>query len=174
MERFDVVDKNGKVIGETTRDKAHQDPSLIHPVVHSWIFNSKGQVLAQQRSMQKKIHPGLWDLSVGGHIEKGDSHQDTLARELQEELGITDFSADLLEEYIYEKENETEYVYLYLVTLDDENQQFTLQTEEVERVEWFDLSDLYTRTIDGLIKAAPSIKLSLPKVLQHFVASSFT
>jgi isopentenyldiphosphate isomerase len=70
-EIFDVVDENDSVIGQTTRGEAHQNPKLIHRVVHIWIINEKGEILIQQRSMTKDGAPGMWDISCGGHVEKG-------------------------------------------------------------------------------------------------------
>ncbi|KXK26909.1 MAG: Isopentenyl-diphosphate Delta-isomerase [candidate division WS6 bacterium OLB20] len=172
MEVFDLVDSEGNIIGETTRDEAHSDPSLIHPVVHSWIFNRKGQVLLQQRSLQKKIHPGMWDMSVGGHLSKGDTAKDGLRRELAEELNITDYSAELIRTYVRGKEYETEFIYLYHVSLVDDNQQFTMQTEEVEQVRWFDLAEVYVALRDSTMELTPSIAEQLPQVMQYLIAKA--
>jgi len=47
-----------------------------------------GTVLLGKRSPTRQLCPGVWDL-VGGHVELGETPEDTLVRELQEELGIT-------------------------------------------------------------------------------------
>ncbi len=72
-EILDIVDKNGKILGQAPRSKFHNDNSLIHSVIHCWVFNSKGQILWQQRSKKKKMAPGKWDVSCGGHILSGDT-----------------------------------------------------------------------------------------------------
>ena len=62
-------------------------------VVHVCVFNTKGEMLIQQRQPFKTTWPGLWDLSIGGHIEAGETSEDSAERELFEELGIKrDFS----------------------------------------------------------------------------------
>lgn len=137
-ELLDVVNKNGKVIGQATRDEVHSNPDLIHKVVHCWIFNSKGEVLWQQRSFQKTESPGKWDMSCGGHVLSGENPKETLQRELKEELGIINQNPKLVKKYIQGDQNQTELIYLYYLTLDQPIEKFTLQTEEVNRVEWID------------------------------------
>ena len=44
-----------------------------HMVVHVCIFNSRRQLLVQQRQPFKKGWPNLWDVSVGGSAVAGDS-----------------------------------------------------------------------------------------------------
>ena len=44
-------------------------------------------ILLGKRSAQRDFYPGVWDV-FGGHIEVGESFEQTLRRELQEELGI--------------------------------------------------------------------------------------
>ena len=57
-EMLDVVDEKGKVVGQQKRAVCHANPNFIHPVVHCWIFNNKGQVLWQQRSYNVDGAPG--------------------------------------------------------------------------------------------------------------------
>lgn len=88
LEILDSVDKSGRILGQATGDEFHRNPKLIHRVVHCWIFNKKGQLLWQQRSLTKKLSPGKWDMSCGGHIPHNEQPKDTLKQELHEELGI--------------------------------------------------------------------------------------
>lgn len=45
-------------------------------------------VLLAKRSAGRKAHPGRWSFP-GGHVEQGETLSDALARELQEEVGLT-------------------------------------------------------------------------------------
>ena len=47
-----------------------------------------GRVLLGHRSKDRPTYPGVWDL-FGGHVEAGETLEETLARELDEELAIT-------------------------------------------------------------------------------------
>lgn len=47
---------------------------LRHKAVALFIINNKGQVLLQKRSVKKKMWPGMWDLSTGGHVKSGEDN----------------------------------------------------------------------------------------------------
>lgn len=170
-EEFDVVDEDGKVVGSTTRDKAHKDPSLIHPVVHCWLFNSQGQVLLQKRSQNKKLGAGLWDISVGGHMNKGEKPLEGLLRELEEELGLDGIDAVVAEKYIAQDESQTEYVYVFSGFLPDDAE-LAFNPDEIEMVAWFDLADLFTESANNNLKITNWIFEELPRVLQFHLTNS--
>lgn len=55
--------------------------------IWGFIFNRKGELLLHQRSMQTKDGRGLWDKSIGGHVDLLDSSTSiTAERELVEEM----------------------------------------------------------------------------------------
>ena len=60
---------------------------MTHEVVAALIVQS-GRILLGLRSPDRSLYPNVWDL-FGGHLEPGEAHQQTLLRELKEELGIT-------------------------------------------------------------------------------------
>lgn len=86
-EIFDVVDIHDQVTGQLTRAEVHSQ-RLLHRAVHVFAFNKRGQLLLQQRSMLKDMHPGVWDSSVSGHLDAGESYEAAAIRELEEEMGI--------------------------------------------------------------------------------------
>ncbi len=47
-----------------------------------------GRILLGKRSPRRKLNPNAWDM-IGGHQEKGEALDDTLRRELEEEIGVT-------------------------------------------------------------------------------------
>ncbi|RFE02204.1 Nudix hydrolase [Streptococcus parauberis] len=59
----------------------------LHLVVHLCIFNTKGEMLIQQRQKDKEDFPNMWDISVGGSALAGETPQQAIMREAQEELG---------------------------------------------------------------------------------------
>ena len=88
MELFDVYDKERKIIYTGREKGAALADGEYKLVVHVCIFNSKGEMLIQQRKADKKLWPKCWDVSVGGHVISGENSAQAAERETFEELGI--------------------------------------------------------------------------------------
>lgn len=86
-ELLDVVDENDVVIAVKKRGEIHAE-GLMHRAVHILLFNSKGELFLQKRSMSKDEQPGKWDSSAAGHVDSGEEYLDCARREIAEELGI--------------------------------------------------------------------------------------
>jgi isopentenyldiphosphate isomerase len=51
-------------------------------------LNESNDLLCNLRSSLKDVFPLLWDVSIGGHLEPGESYAACARRELAEELGV--------------------------------------------------------------------------------------
>ncbi|MGC9109961.1 MAG: NUDIX hydrolase [Caldimicrobium sp.] len=86
-EILEFVDENCKPLGILPRGEIHLK-GVYHKTVHIFLFNSKGEIFLQKRSLDREEFPGLWSSSASGHIGPGEPLIYGAQRELKEELGI--------------------------------------------------------------------------------------
>jgi 8-oxo-dGTP diphosphatase len=108
---------------------------MSHEVVAALIIESQ-KILLGQRSPTREYYPNVWDM-FGGHVEPGEEPEQTLVRELQEELGITPTQWTFLETFREPSGELT--LHLYLVTAWRETP-FNRQPDEHSAIRWFSLA----------------------------------
>ena len=148
-EPVDIFNERGDKTGQVlTKSEAH-DKGLWHPIVHLWIYNSKGEVLMQKRAPQKKVWPNLWDVAVGGHLAAGEAPEDAAIKEAGEELGIKVERQQLqfIDQSKYEHEMEGNwmnriFIWSYLTKMDIDISKLTLEKEEVSEAKWIEVEEL--------------------------------
>ena len=109
-------------------------------VVAALIIRSE-RILLGHRSADRAFYPGVWDV-FGGHVEPGERYEQTLVRELQEELDITPTQWKYLESISLSPFNEGSdplTIHLYLVT-DWTGTPTNRQLEEHSTIGWFSLA----------------------------------
>lgn len=143
-EIFDVVDEHDAVIGRETRSRVHQ-LGLKHRAVHVLVFNARGDLFLQKRSMLKDNWPGVWDSSSSGHVDAGEDYDPCAVRELREELGWTiDSAPDRLFKIAACDDTGQEHVWVYRLQAEGP---FVLHPEEIDTGDWFH-PDVVTAWID--------------------------
>ncbi len=88
MELVQIVDEQNRESGTAPRDVMRKQ-RLLHRCTYIFVFNAKGEIFVQQRTLSKDIYPGFLDLAAGGVIVAGESYDVGAQRELAEELGIS-------------------------------------------------------------------------------------
>lgn len=83
-ELLNVYDEAGAVVGTMGRGDA-KAKGFAAGAVQLLLVNPEGRVLLQRRRDDKE-NGGLWDKSVGGHVQAGETFDDALIREANEEL----------------------------------------------------------------------------------------
>jgi isopentenyl-diphosphate Delta-isomerase len=133
-EIFDIVNDRDEVIGQLARKEVHRQ-GLKHRAVHVLIFNSRGEVFLQKRSMKKDNFPGAWDSSAAGHVDSGEGYDACVLRETREELGV---ELPCVPERVLRidacEETGQEFVWVYRC---EHEGPFQLHPEEIETGAWF-------------------------------------
>lgn len=88
MEEVILVDESDTPLGTMEKMEVHRR-ALLHRAFSVFIFNSKGEMLLQQRSPQKYHSPGLWTNTCCSHPRPGEETKDAALRRLMEELGFS-------------------------------------------------------------------------------------
>lgn len=83
-ELVNVYDATGLVVGLMEREEAKAN-GFAAGAVQLLLLNYEGRVLLQRRRSDKE-NGGLWDKSAGGHVQAGETFDDALVREANEEL----------------------------------------------------------------------------------------
>lgn len=81
-ESIDIVDEDNNIIGESDVATAHAQ-GLRHRIAGVFVFDTDGDLYLQTGNKY-----GKYDLSVGGHVRKGESYEDAAKREMLEEIGL--------------------------------------------------------------------------------------
>ena len=145
-EIFDIVNDRDEVIGQLPRRMVHRD-GRKHRAVHVLVFDSRGRIFLQKRSMTKDTFPGAWDSSASGHLGSGEDYAACAVRELREELG---WSAPVPPRPLFKlaacAETGQEFVWAFQC---ESEGPFALHPEEIERGAWFtpgEVNDWLART----------------------------
>jgi isopentenyl-diphosphate Delta-isomerase len=133
-EIFDIVNERDEVIGRKPRREVHAR-GLLHRAVHVLVFNTRGEIFLQKRSLQKDRQPGVWDSSCSGHVDSDEDYDQTAVRELREEIGL---SLSATPEKLFKidacAETDAEFVWVYRC---ENNGPFQLHPDEIETGDWF-------------------------------------
>ncbi|SPD76004.1 Mutator MutT protein [uncultured Desulfobacterium sp.] len=143
---LDVVDESDMVIGSATRRECNSNPNLIHRAAYALIFSSDGRLFLHKRSNTKDTCPSLWSISVAGHVDQGETYEQTIRREIIEEIGI-DLKVEYLEKYLLRHINESEFSAVFRAYSDGP---FKLNKKEIEKGGFFRL-DVIRKKMWGIL-----------------------
>lgn len=137
-----LIDENDKPIGSAEKLWVHQY-GVLHRAFSILIYNSKGQMLLQQRALSKYHSGGLWSNTCCGHPQPDSSIEDEAHKRLIFEMGFDcKLSFDFKFKYKATLPNgliEHELDYVYSGIYDGKIQP---NKDEVESYEWYDLKKL--------------------------------
>lgn len=82
-----LVDQEDQSTGVAEKMEAHRK-GLLHRAFSVFIFNRKGEMLLQRRSLHKYHSGGLWTNACCSHPQPGEETEAAAIRRLQEEMGF--------------------------------------------------------------------------------------
>lgn len=116
-----LVDENDNELGVETRERCHSGKGLRHRAYVVFLFNNK-RLLLQQRSKEKLLWPGYWDVSFTSHVYPGETYIEAARRRGRDELGIDIKELKEVYSFVYwapfGKYSENEYCKLFVGDFD--------------------------------------------------------
>jgi isopentenyl-diphosphate delta-isomerase len=159
-----LVNEQDECTGEMEKLAAHEQ-GLLHRAFSVFIFNSRGEMLLQQRSPEKYHSGGLWTNACCSHPRPGESTLAAATRRLQEEMGFTTAVSSIFD-FIYLAKFEnglTEYEYDHVFAGEYEGP-VQVNAAEVAAFAYYGMEDLRQ-----LLQAAPQqftawFRIAFPKI----------
>jgi isopentenyl-diphosphate delta-isomerase len=170
MERNNVVlvDHDDGAIAVMDKLEAHRK-GLLHRAFSIFIFNSKGEMLLQQRAAQKYHGGGLWTNACCSHPQWDEDITESAAQRLQYEMGI---SCDLehVFKFIYRADVENNLIeheldYIFVGHTDDMP---VVNHAEVQNYQWISPEILVQK-----LQSHPELFTTWFKVLAKKVIAEF-
>lgn len=96
-EKVILVDENDNELGLMEKLEAHEK-GLLHRAFSVFVFNSKNELMLQQRSDNKYHSGGLWTNTCCSHPRAGEKLEEAAQRRMMEEMG---FNCELNHEFSF-------------------------------------------------------------------------
>ena len=142
-EIWDAYYKDGTLAGfDLFRDEKIPH-GVYHLVCQIVVRHKDGSFLVMQRDFNKKICPGMYEISAGGSVLKGETSLEGAIRELAEETGICE--ERLILDYIEISEEERTIYNMFYVITDCNKNSIKLQQGETVGFEWVEKNELIQR-----------------------------
>ena len=126
---------------EIIKSKKTKKGGMILKICVAGILIGDNKILLGKRSPDLKFYPGVWDI-IGGHCENNETQEQTLSRELQEEIGVTPTKFIHLS-ILYDPEPAIhgDYEYHIYVVTDWTGSPINLTPNEHSELRWFEIDN---------------------------------
>ena len=138
--KIQIVNANDELIGVKERSEIDFQNDTYR-VSALWLTNSKGEALLAKRAAIKRNDPNKWGPAVAGTIDEGETYDENIYKEADEEIGLTgvEFTKIKKTRITYPRNYFCQW---YSVTLDRDPNSFKLQDDEVAEVAWVDVEQM--------------------------------
>ena len=147
-EFLEVYSPEGTKTGQKKSKSEIHRKGLFHSTVHIWIFTEEGNILIQKRSKKKELNPGVWDVSVAGHVKFNENIKKAAKRETLEETGININTKDLLKIGVYRSINihptaiDKEFFHTYILKIDKNSINLDFKNNEVDDLKFISIEEM--------------------------------
>ena len=160
MDYIDVVNENDEIVAKATKEEAHKQGLLHRTVVALVIGTDQRWTLIRQSSDRQDA--GKFACPIGGHVEAGETEEQALRREANEEYGLTaDFEHRLVGKAVFYREvlsrKENHYYIFYEIYTDQE----PVLNEESVSFKKFSKEDLRAKLIGNPDQIGDGLKFVL-------------
>ncbi len=95
-EWLDLVDDDDTVIGQMLRSEVYAKSLRNFRAVNLFVRNARGELWTPVRGPNKRRWPNAMDISMGEHVQAGETYYEALLRGAREELNLDAGAAVLL------------------------------------------------------------------------------
>ncbi|MBL8031582.1 MAG: isopentenyl-diphosphate Delta-isomerase [Candidatus Doudnabacteria bacterium] len=167
QEHIVLVNEQDEQVGTEEKLRAHE-LGLLHRAFSIFVFNSRGELMLQQRALHKYHCGGLWTNTCCSHPRVGEGTAAAAHRRLQEEMG---FDCELREvfSFVYKVPfanglTEHEFDHVFVGTYDADP---VLNPEEAAAWKWISPTDLQAAIAKDPDNYTYWLKVALPDLLQR-------
>ena len=177
-ELIDIIDSDGEPLGTSALKSIIHEKGYYHNTAHIWFYTNNGEILLSQRSAKKIICPLMWDVSVAGHIDAGESVETGAIRETKEEINLTISEKDLHKVGVFKccqsydnGINDNEFHHTFICELKVSLSELKPQEEEVEALKLVSIDEFKSilKNIGANNHFVPSNKAYYEVVLKNII-----
>lgn len=164
MTKVVVVDSNDRPIGLKSYSQLKYED--IYRVSALWLTDTAtSDCLITQRKYTKHNDPGKWMAAVSGTIEEGETYDQNIIHEIEEEIGLTNLPLEKGPKEFIDDGKHTFFVQWYCAQVDKNKTIINIQEDEVEDYAWIPRKQLMHEVRTNPGKFVASLRDSL-KLLQ--------
>ncbi len=141
-----LLDESANPIGTMPKNEIHGLDTPLHLAFSIFLFNTKGQMLVQQRALSKTTFPGIWSNACCGHPLPNEPLANAAKRRLSFELGLEDIQPILAlpsfrYKALYQNICENEICPVFIGRCSKEPNSNPLEVESTDWIDWQEFSN---------------------------------
>ncbi len=139
MSKFIIVDESDNIIG--AKERSEILPEDIYRVSGLMLANSNDEVLIARRAYTKSHDPGKWGPAVAGTVEEGETYEQNIIKEAEEELGLVNIKP-IPGPKIFRNAEHRYFAQWFILKMDKPIREFKVQEVEVAEIKWIKIEEL--------------------------------